>query len=54
VAGARDAGLRTAWINRRGEPWPEALGPRPDLDLPDMAALADWLDMQPPTQSPRE
>jgi putative hydrolase of the HAD superfamily len=47
VAGARDAGLRTAWINRRGEPWPEALGAEPDLDLPDMTALADWLDAQP-------
>jgi len=48
MAGARDAGLRTAWINRRREPWPEALGEPPDLDLPDMGALADWLDAQPP------
>lgn len=46
VVGARDAGLRTAWINRRGEPWPDALGAAPDLDLPDMGALADWLDAQ--------
>ena len=44
VAGARAAGLRVAWINRRGEPWPDALGAPPELDLPDLAALADWLD----------
>lgn len=44
VAGARAAGLRTAWINRRGEAWPATLGEPPELDLPDMAALADWLD----------
>ena len=44
MAGARDAGLRTAWINRRREPWPAELGSPPELDLPDMAALADWLD----------
>ena len=48
MVGARDAGLRTAWINRRGEPWPAALGAPPELDLPDMAALADWLDAQVP------
>ena len=44
VCGARDAGLRTAWINRARAPWPQALGAAPDLDLPDLAALADWLD----------
>ena len=44
VCGARDAGLRTAWINRARAPWPEALGAPPDLDLPDLAALADWLE----------
>ena len=46
MAGARDAGLRTAWINREAQPWPDGLGPPPELDLPDMAALADWLDAQ--------
>jgi putative hydrolase of the HAD superfamily len=44
VVGARDAGLRTAWINRRGLPWQGTLGRAPDLNLPDMAALADWLE----------
>jgi putative hydrolase of the HAD superfamily len=44
VVGARDAGLRTAWLNRRNQPWPDRLGSPPDLDLPDMTALADWLD----------
>ena len=44
VCGARDAGLRTAWINREGKPWPAGLGAPPDLDLPDMTALADWLE----------
>lgn len=44
VVGAREAGLRTAWINRAGHPWPGALGRPPDLDLRDLGALADWLD----------
>jgi len=46
VAGAREAGLRTAWINRERVAWPEALGAPPELDLADMTALADWLEMQ--------
>lgn len=44
VIGARAAGLRTAWINRAGLPWPTALGAPPELDLRDLGALADWLD----------
>ncbi|MFC5526752.1 HAD family hydrolase [Rhodanobacter ginsengisoli] len=47
VVGAREAGLRTAWINRDGQPWPTELGASPELDLPDLMALADWLDAQP-------
>lgn len=47
IVGAHSAGLRTAWINRRGEAWPTALGTPPELDLPDLGALADWLDQQP-------
>lgn len=46
MAGARDAGLRTAWINREGLPWPAELGRPPELDLRDMTALADWLEAQ--------
>ena len=46
VVGARDAGLKTAWINRARMAWPEELGPAPDLDLADMTALADWLEGQ--------
>ncbi|WEN16926.1 HAD family hydrolase [Rhodanobacter sp. AS-Z3] len=48
MAGARDAGLRTAWINRDGIAWPDALGAAPELDLRDMTALADWLEAQHP------
>ncbi|HEX7814062.1 HAD family hydrolase [Dyella sp.] len=44
VVGARAAGLRTAWINRERALWPQALGTAPDLDLPDLAALAAWLE----------
>jgi HAD superfamily hydrolase (TIGR01549 family) len=46
MVGAREAGLRTAWINRAGDPWPPELGAAPELDLRDMSALADWLDAQ--------
>lgn len=48
VAGARDAGLRTAWINREAAAWPEGIGEPPELDLRDMTALADWLEAQHP------
>ncbi|RNF82809.1 HAD family hydrolase [Montanilutibacter psychrotolerans] len=48
VLGAHRAGLRTCWINRtdqdgRQREWPRAQ-PRPDLEFPTLAALADWLD----------
>jgi putative hydrolase of the HAD superfamily len=42
VEGARGAGLRTAWINRREEAWPAELPP-PELEFSTLAALADWL-----------
>ncbi len=48
VVGAARAGLRTCWIDRRGEAWPRE-DIRPDLHFPDLAALADWLDAHPPT-----
>ena len=53
MAGARDAGLRTAWINRGGRPWPDELGAPPELDLRDMTALADWLEAQLPATKGR-
>jgi len=40
VLGARRAGLRTAWINRSGRPWPHPAEPGPDHEYPDLAALA--------------
>jgi putative hydrolase of the HAD superfamily len=48
VAGARRAGLRSCWINRRGEGWPDHLPP-PDLHFTTLHALADWLDATHPT-----
>lgn len=47
IAGAQGAGLRTCWINRRDEAWPESL-PAPDLSFTTLAALADWLDAHHP------
>lgn len=44
VVGAREAGMRTAWINRSRHPWPAALGTAPDVDVPDLAALAEWVE----------
>lgn len=38
VAGARAAGLRSAWINRDGAPWPAEL-PRADYEITDLDAL---------------
>jgi putative hydrolase of the HAD superfamily len=43
VVGAARAGLRTCWIDRRGEPWTRT-DVAPDLHFPDLAALADWAD----------
>ncbi|MGH8028970.1 MAG: HAD family hydrolase [Arenimonas sp.] len=42
VDGARRAGLRTCWINRRNEAWPRHL-PKPELAFTTLAELADWL-----------
>jgi FMN hydrolase / 5-amino-6-(5-phospho-D-ribitylamino)uracil phosphatase len=47
VLGAQRAGLRSCWINRDGLAWPDA-HPRPDLEFPTLAALADWLDAASP------
>ena len=51
--GAQRAGLRCAWINRDGEPWPFD-DARPDLEFPDLAALVAWLrarDSEPAARS---
>ena len=47
VAGAHWAGMRTCWINRRDESWPEQF-PKPDLQFTTLEALADWLDARHP------
>ncbi|WP_440223871.1 HAD family hydrolase [Dokdonella sp. MW10] len=41
VAGARAAGMRTAWINRVGATWQG--DDAPDLEVRDLAELADWI-----------
>ncbi len=42
VAGASNAGLRTAWVNRDGAEWPDHLQ-RPDVIVRDMAELLKLL-----------
>jgi 2-haloacid dehalogenase len=41
-AGARAAGLRAGWVNRRGEPWPGVFGP-PDVTGGDLPAVVTGL-----------
>jgi putative hydrolase of the HAD superfamily len=43
VHGARLAGLRTAWVNRNGDEWPEEL-PAPDRIVRDVGDLAALLE----------
>ncbi len=47
IAGAARAGLRTCWINRRDEDWPDEL-PAPELQFTNLSSLADWLDAHQP------
>jgi leucyl aminopeptidase len=47
VVGAAGVGMRTCWINRRGEDWPSDLAP-PDLEFTTLSALADWPDARHP------
>jgi putative hydrolase of the HAD superfamily len=47
VVGAAGVGMRTCWLNRRNEKWPEELPP-PDLHFDTLAELADWLDSRHP------
>jgi len=44
VRGAAAAGCRTAWVNRRGAPWLPEWGPPADLEVPDLAVLAQRLN----------
>lgn len=43
VGGARAAGLRAAWMNRRDQPWPDHAGPRAELELRGLAQLVRHL-----------
>lgn len=43
VYGARLAGMRVAWLNRRGSPRPAA-APEPDWEIPDLSALPDLVE----------
>lgn len=45
IYGAREAGFRTAWINRNGETWPEEL-PAPDAVVTDMTELRELLEAE--------
>ncbi len=42
VAGANNAGLRTAWVNRNGAEWPDHLQ-RPDVIIRDIGELLKYL-----------
>jgi putative hydrolase of the HAD superfamily len=44
VGGARNAGLRTAWMNRRNERWP-VNATAPDVIVSDCEQLASLLDV---------
>jgi putative hydrolase of the HAD superfamily len=43
IVGARAAGLRTVWLNRRDAVWNH--GAPPDLIVSDLGTLADWLEL---------
>jgi putative hydrolase of the HAD superfamily len=45
IAGAMQAGLRTAWMNRNGDSWPEAL-PEPDAQIANVTELRPLLSGQ--------
>jgi len=42
VIGARDAGLRTAWLNRTGATWSHSM--TPDVEIHDLGELLRWLE----------
>jgi len=42
VNGARNAGLRTVWVNRSSTPWPKEFAP-PDIEVVHIGELPKWL-----------
>jgi putative hydrolase of the HAD superfamily len=44
VAGAKAAGLPTAWLNRHGAEWPAQAGARADVELRDLGELVRWIE----------
>lgn len=50
VEGARQAGMRTVWVNASGQPWPEEHGPPPDAEVRAVAAiepvLRGWMELR--------
>jgi putative hydrolase of the HAD superfamily len=42
VHGAREAGLRTAWVNRNDDAWPDEYA-APDIEVRDVGELAEML-----------
>lgn len=43
VEAARRLGMRAVWVNRGGADWPADLPP-PELEVPDLQGLPDWLE----------
>jgi 2-haloacid dehalogenase len=46
IHGAATAGWRTAWLDRRGEPYPASMR-QPDLTAPDLLGLVERLTADP-------
>jgi 2-haloacid dehalogenase len=45
ASAAKLFGFQVCWINRNGSPFDE-LGTRPDVELPDLSALSEWVLVQ--------
>lgn len=50
VSGARNAGFRTAWMNRKGESWPDHLD-APDVEIRTIVELCELLDTSPVSEN---
>lgn len=46
VIGAREAGMRTVWLNRQAAPWQHEV--RADLEMANLDELVNWLDQHSP------